>query len=143
MATSTRNVISASKVQGTDVRNAQGENLGHIEDVVIDKTSGKIAYAVLSFGGFLGMGDKHFALPWSTLTYSIDQEAYLLNIDKETLKRAPGYDDTSSDLSDETWGQAIHDHYKVSPYWEDTDALVDPDVGIGAGLATGPRGYRS
>src|SRR5919106_3909691 len=83
------NVIAAKKVQGTPVTNPQGENLGEIEDVVIDKLDGMVRYAVLSFGGFLGMGDKLFALPWEVLEYNEGQGAYVISIDKETLQNAP------------------------------------------------------
>lgn len=114
-------VISAAKVQGTSVRNSADESLGKIEDVVIDKQSGRIVYAVLSFGGFLGLGERHFAIPWEALRYSPQLEAYQLDIDKETLERAPGYESGNEpDMSDQRWGEQIYTYYGYDPYWTDT-----------------------
>ena len=112
-------LISASKVEGTPVTNRAGENLGRIEDVMIDKLSGHVVYAVLSFGGVLGLGSKHFALPWEALHYVPEQAGYVLEIAREILDRAPGFDaDKAPDMSDRRWGQQIHDYYGYRPYWE-------------------------
>jgi hypothetical protein len=108
------NVIAAKKVQGTPVTNPQGENLGEIEDVVIDKLDGNVRYAVLSFGGFLGMGDKLFALPWEVLEYNEGQGAYVINVDKETLQNAPGFDeDDWPDMTDLSWSERLRRHYNL------------------------------
>src|SRR5512135_3389874 len=85
-----RHVISASSLTGDSVVNAQGEDLGTIEDIMIHIDSGRVAYAVLSFGGFLGMGDKLFAIPWEALTLDEDNKQFILNIPKEKLENAPG-----------------------------------------------------
>jgi hypothetical protein len=85
-------VIRAAKVQGTAVTNPANEDLGSIRDVVLDKFNGSVRYAVLEFGGFLGMGSKLFALPWELLNYDERVDAYVIDIDKEVLKRAPGFD---------------------------------------------------
>jgi hypothetical protein len=78
-----------------------------------------IAYAVLSFGGFLGMGDKLFAVPWKAMTLVQDEEYFLLDVDKAVLEDAPGFDkDSWPDFSDSNWGQGIHDHYGTAPYWK-------------------------
>lgn len=125
-------VISARTVQGSAVRNARNEELGHIEDLVIDKVSGRIVYAVLSFGGFLGIGDKHFALPWEALRYSKEHEAYLLDIDPDTLRRAPGFDKSSPpDMSDQRWGREIHEHFGYRAPW-DRDGPGSGASGTGA-----------
>jgi sporulation protein YlmC with PRC-barrel domain len=126
------NVIAAKKVQGTPVTNPQGENLGEIEDVVIDKLGGQVRYAVLSFGGFLGMGDKLFALPWEVLEYNEGQGAYVINVDKETLQNAPGFDDDDwPDMTDPAWDERVRGHYRVS----------SSDLGPGGvGLQSGPAG---
>lgn len=105
-------IISSRKVQGTKVVNPAGEDLGRIEDIMIDKVSGRAVYAVLSFGGFLGMAEKHFALPWSALTFAPEREAYIVKIDKDILQRAPGFErDAAPDLSDPDWGRRIQDYY--------------------------------
>ncbi|HLZ64655.1 MAG TPA: PRC-barrel domain-containing protein [Aliidongia sp.] len=85
-------VIRAAQVQGTAVTNPANEDLGSIRDVVLDKFDGSVRYAVLEFGGFLGMGSKLFALPWELLSYDERVDAYVIDIDKEVLKRAPGFD---------------------------------------------------
>jgi len=85
-------VITAARVQGTSVTNPARENLGSIRDVVLDKYEGKVRYAVLEFGGFLGMGTKLFALPWELLHYDENADAYVIKVDKEILKAAPGFD---------------------------------------------------
>src|SRR5215469_12265599 len=87
------NVVPAKKtVIGSKVVNRQNENLGKIEDVVIDADAGRIAYAVLSFGGFLNMGDKYFAIPWEALRFSLSDKYALLDVEKRLLENAPGFD---------------------------------------------------
>lgn len=94
--------------------NPQGENLGEIEDVVIDKLDGNVRYAVLSFGGFLGMGDKLFALPWEVLEYNEGQGAYVINVDKETLQNAPGFDENDwPDMTSPDWSEKVRRHYNL------------------------------
>jgi sporulation protein YlmC with PRC-barrel domain len=102
----------ASGLINQRVRNSAGENLGKIEDVVVDPATGAIQYAVLSFGGFLGMGDKLFAIPWSLLSTSPDKDYVLLNVDKQTLEKAPGFDRKHwPDMADTAWQNSIHQHY--------------------------------
>lgn len=84
--------LSASTLTGDDVHNAQDENLGDLKDLMIDLESGSIAYAVLSFGGVMGMGDKLFAVPWSALRVHSDKKQLILDIPKDRLKDAPGFD---------------------------------------------------
>jgi sporulation protein YlmC with PRC-barrel domain len=84
--------ILASRVQGTAVYNAAGESIGHVEDIVLDKTSDKIMFAVVGFGGFLGIGEKYHPLPWASLNYSEDRGGYVVSLSKEQLERAPSYD---------------------------------------------------
>ncbi|HEX6102507.1 MAG TPA: PRC-barrel domain-containing protein [Alphaproteobacteria bacterium] len=111
-------VISASMVQGTPVCNAEGKKLGTVEDIMIDKLSGQVRYAVLGFGGFLGMGDKLFPLPWRALDYNKDWESFVVDIDKDRLENAPGFDaDNPPDLGNEAWGQKVYDYYGFSEYW--------------------------
>jgi sporulation protein YlmC with PRC-barrel domain len=112
-------VLAASKIIGDRVRNAAGEDLGKIEDLMVDLERGRIGYAVLSFGGFLGMGDKLFAIPWSALTRRHEDETFMLNVDKEVLERAPGFDKNNwPDMTASSWGSEIHSYYGYRPYWE-------------------------
>src|ERR1700674_3593003 len=87
-----RRVLSASTLAGDQVQNSAGENLGKVDEIMIDIPSGRVAYAVLSFGGFLGMGNKLFALPWSALKLDEDEKCFVLDIDKKKLEHAPGFD---------------------------------------------------
>jgi sporulation protein YlmC with PRC-barrel domain len=118
------NLPRASKLIGADVENGQGEDLGQIEDVVLDPQDGRVAYAVLSFGGFLGLGEKYFAIPWSALAAKAgDDDTLILNVDKEKLKNAPGFDRNSwPNMADRTWGREIHSYYGITPYWESRQA---------------------
>jgi hypothetical protein len=110
-------LIAASKVQGTTVYNAAMEKLGSVEDVMIDKASGRIAYAILSFGGFLGIGDKFFPLPWEKLSYNQEMGGYIVDIDRDTLEGAPSYTDAATATwSDEAWHREVHSHYGSDPY---------------------------
>lgn len=107
-----RRTISVSVVQGTAVKNPDGEHLGKIEDLVVDKHEGVIAYAVLSFGGMLGIGAKLFAVPWSALRYSTEDDSYLLDVDRDRLEAAPGFSmDDWPDMTDESWGAEVSDFY--------------------------------
>jgi hypothetical protein len=111
-------LIPADKVEGTAVYNRKGDKLGSIENIMIDKLSGKVAYADMSFGGFLGMGDKHHPLPWSILKYDVDKGGYVVDLDKKMLENAPNFDtDDDVDWGDEAWGRKVHDYYGVPPYW--------------------------
>lgn len=114
------NVLPAKKALiGSKVVNQQNEDLGKIEDIVVDADAGRIAYAVLSFGGFLGMGDKYFAIPWEALRFSLSDKYALLNVDKRLLENAPGFSkDNWPNMADATWGNQIFTHYGYKPYWE-------------------------
>lgn len=112
MAEQKRNVLSASTLIGDDVKNAQDENIGELKEIMIDLSSGKVAYAVLSFGGFLGLGDKYFAIPWDSLYVDQEEKCIRLNVDKERLKNAPGFDkDNWPDMSDPTWANQVTSYY--------------------------------
>lgn len=87
-----RKVVKASEVTGVGVQNLVGEKLGKINEVVIDKTHGKISYLVLDFGGILEFGNKFFAIPWNMFTYNEEKDCFLLDLDKQLLKDAPGFD---------------------------------------------------
>ena len=112
-------LIAAKQVQGTAVYNAALEKLGSVEDVMIDKTSGRIAYAILSFGGFLGIGDRYYPLPWEKLTYNTEVGGYIVDIDRTVLEGAPSYaDKTTAEWGDEAWARGVYTYYGVHPFWE-------------------------
>jgi len=111
-------VMAADTLKGNDVVNAAGEDLGDIEAIMLDVQSGRVAYAVLSFGGFLGMGGKFFAIPWQALTLDTERKCFVLNIEKDRLDTAPGFDkDHWPSMADETWANSIHTYYGTDPYW--------------------------
>lgn len=109
-------LISSERVEGTDVYNRQGDNLGTIEHVMIDKMTGQVAYAVMSFGGFLGIGEKYHPLPWQALDYDTAKGGYVVDLDKKTLENAPNYGETSDPhaWTDRTWRSRVDDYYR--PY---------------------------
>ena len=115
----TRRILSASTLAGDSVRNQAGEDLGAIEEIMLDIPGGRIAYAVLSFGGFLGIGSKLFAVPWSALQIDEGEHQFILNVDRNTLENAPGFDKNNwPDMADPAFGEAIHRHYGATPWWE-------------------------
>lgn len=117
-----RRVLSAGTLSGDRVQNAEGESLGKVDEIMIDIPSGRVAYAVLSFGGILGMGDKLFAVPWAALQVDEDEKCFILDVDKHTLETAPGFDkDNWPDMADTTWGLEVFRHYGATPYWEDRE----------------------
>lgn len=114
-------LIPADRVNGTDVYSKAGERLGKIEDVAIEKVSGEVAYAILSFGGVLGIGAKFHPVPWKLLKYDEDRRAYVIPIDKGDLEKAPMIDETElSGWSDATTREDIYGYYSsygIGPYW--------------------------
>ncbi len=119
VATYTHIFPAKKTVIGSKVVNQQNEDLGKIEDIAIDVEAGRIAYAVLSFGGFLGMGDKYFAIPWEAFRFNVTDKRAVLNVDKKLLDNAPGFDkDTWPNMADSAWGNQIFTHYGYKPYWE-------------------------
>lgn len=121
--------LSASTITGDNVRNLDGDNLGHIEELVIDIDSGRVNYAVLSSGGFLGVGDKLFAIPWDLLTVDTDNKEVVLDLSKETLENAPGFDkDSWPDIHDRSWVGDVYRYYGREPYWEDESTFEDEAV---------------
>jgi hypothetical protein len=111
---------AGTDVIGKRVVNLQGEDLGKIEDIIIDAPSGRVSYAILSFGGFMGMGEKLFALPWVSLFYSPESGMFALKADKELLKKAPGFDKQHwPDLSDPISRADIYRYYSAAVYWQE------------------------
>jgi sporulation protein YlmC with PRC-barrel domain len=109
----TTSLIAADKVEGTSVYDPSGNKLGSIDTLMIDKSSGRVSYAVLSFGGFLGMGQSHYPLPWQQLRYDTRQDGYVVSMTQDQLKGAPRYDTSESvDWADTTWRGRIDDYYR-------------------------------
>jgi sporulation protein YlmC with PRC-barrel domain len=118
-----RQVMSASSLAGDRVKNRAGEDLGKIDEIMIDIPRGRVAYGVLSFGGMLGIGNKLFAVPWGALMLDEDNKQFILDIDKSRLESAPGFDkDNWPDMADPTWGSQIYNYYRVEPYWDQTES---------------------
>jgi len=114
MATEAREtvgLIGSDKVEGTYVYDAKGENIGSIERVMIDKRSGQVAYAVLQFGGFLGIGSDYYPIPWDALKYDTSLGGYRTNITEQQLQGAPKYSGDSWDWNDRTRGRKVYDYY--------------------------------
>lgn len=107
-------VLSSSTLSGEEVVNREGENLGDIKDLMIDVNSGRVTYAVLEFGGFIGMGSKLFAVPLSAMELDTENKRFILDQSKEKLENAPGFDkDNWPDFADEKWNESIHSYYGV------------------------------
>ncbi len=110
--------MTCDKITGMGVTNPQGQGLGEISDLMIDLRGGRILYAVLSFGGFLGLGNKLFAIPWEALELSGNMDKVILNVPKEKLQNAPGFDkDNWPTRPDESFTQSVYDYYGYRPYW--------------------------
>ncbi len=111
-------VLSASTLIGDNVVNSAGEDLGELEEIMLDVDTGQVAYAVLSFGGFLGMGDKLFAIPWGALQVDTVNERLILDVVKEELENAPGFDkDDWPETVERDFLIEIYDYYGYEPYW--------------------------
>ncbi len=134
-----RRVLTADTLEGTRVVNGAREDLGKVQDIMIDLEEGRVAYVVLSFGGFLGMGDKLFAVPWDRVRVDQDEKELIFDIDRETLERAPGFDrDNWPDFADPTLGREIYNYYGSQPYWDtDTTTLTGTDPTSVTGGTTG------
>lgn len=114
-----RRVLAASTLTGDRVRNSAGEDLGKVEQIMMDIPSGRVAYVVLSFGGFLGIGDKLFAVPWNALRLDEGEHEFVLDVDRKTLDNAPGFEKNAwPDMADLAFSAAVHQHYGKTPYWE-------------------------
>jgi hypothetical protein len=113
----TGTLIAAQKVKGTTVFNLAGETLGTVDDIMIDKVTGRAIYAVMSFGGFLGMGEKYHPLPWPTLKYDDQKGGYVVNLDKKRLQDAPTYDGGSDFKWTSDYGRTVDSYYEAPSYW--------------------------
>ena len=109
-------LISSEDVNGTEVYGLDGTNVGEIDHLLIDKVSGRVAYAVMSFGGFMGLGHSHYPIPWSALNYDTSKAGFVTNITERQLKDAPEFSDNSR--ADRNWEAKTHQHYGAPVYWE-------------------------
>lgn len=118
-------MMGADTLIGNHVFNPQDENLGDIKEIMLDMRSGRVSYAVLSFGGFLGMGQKLFAVPWPALRLDTKHKRFVLNVEKARLKSAPGFDkDQWPDMADQSWAKEIHDYYGTRPHEDEAPARL-------------------
>jgi hypothetical protein len=112
-------IIAADRVTGTNVFNPAGEKLGHLEKIMLDKHSGQVAFALMSFGGLLGIGTRFHPLPWRSLKYDTAREGYVVDLDRKTLEEAPTTEAFDTPLwDDELWNRKVYDYYK-QPYWRE------------------------
>ncbi len=110
-------MMGADTLIGNDVYNQKDEDIGDIKEIMLDLRNGTVAYAVLSFGGFLGMHEKLFAVPWHALTLDTRNKRFVLNVEKARLEHAPGFDKEKwPDMADQAWAQEIHSYYGTKPY---------------------------
>ncbi len=112
-------IMAADTLEGDSVVNLQGEELGTIQDIMVDVPRGRVAYAVLATGGVLGLGSRLHAIPWSSLTLDANRKCFVLNVDKQRLEDAPGFDkDHWPSMADPRWATEVHQYYGASPYWQ-------------------------
>lgn len=111
-------VLSATTIVGNRVRSAEGEDLGSIEELMIDLEHGKVAYAVLSFGGFLGLREKYYAVPWPAFRLAPRDNEFVLDVPRSKLENAPGFDKRQwPNAVERDWLTDIYQYYEVEPYW--------------------------
>jgi len=108
-------LISSEDVEGTNVYDLKGKEIGEIDHLMIDKISGRVTYAVMSFGGFLGLGHSHYPVPWAALKYDTKLNGFVTGITEQQLKDAPAFSDDS--WTDRNWETQTYKHYNVTPYW--------------------------
>lgn len=113
-ANETHRLIASDKVEGTAVFDRQGEKLGTVKNFMVDKLSGRVEYAVMSFGGFLGMGESRHPLPWAALDYDPEQGGYVVDLDKDTLKQAPHYMQDNEPAFDNAYNERVYKYYGFS-----------------------------
>lgn len=119
-------LMGADTLVGNDVYNRNSEDLGNIKEIMLDMRSGRVSYAVLSFGGFLGMGEKLFAVPWSALKLDTAHKRFVLNVDKDRLENAPGFDKEAwPNMADPAWVRSIHAYYGTKQQTDQSDAHSD------------------
>jgi sporulation protein YlmC with PRC-barrel domain len=123
-------VMAASTLDGDRVMSSDGHDIGKLKDIMLDVRSGRVAYAVLASGGFLGIGDKLLAIPWGALTLDTDHKCFVLSLTAERVKNAPGFDKNHwPSMADATWATSIHQYYGREPYWGSGDSMSEYGIG--------------
>jgi hypothetical protein len=112
----TQRLIASDKVEGTRVFDRKGDHIGSVHNFMVDKHTGKVAYAVMSFGGFLGVGERYYPLPWSVLTYEPEQGGYVVDVTREQLEKAPSFTAADTPWSNPSYGHDVYDFYRVPFY---------------------------
>jgi len=110
-------LIASDRVEGTPVRRPNGSKIGQIQRVMIEKQTGQVAYAVMSFGGFLGLGERYFTVPWARLYYNPSLDAYELELTEDELRAAPDIDEEGEVWTDRKREEELHRYYDTPPYW--------------------------
>ena len=123
MAQPNANLISSDKVEGTAVYDAAGNKIGEIDHLMIDRMSGVVRYGIMTFGGFLGIGEGEYPLPWKSFRYDTNLCGYVANVTEEQLQNAPEYAGEES-WSDRDWETRLNKNYGSTPYWEDTSPMT-------------------
>lgn len=126
-------VMAASTLDGDKILSTDGEEVGKVKEIMLDVQGGRIAYVVMSCGGFLGIGDKLLAIPWNALTLDTTRKCFLVSLSSERIKNAPGFDKQHwPSMADATWATSIHQYYGREPYWRslgaDDEYEADYDV---------------
>ncbi len=117
----TPRTLSCGSIIGTSIKNRSGKNLGDIKEMMVNTNDGSIAYVVLSFGGFLGLGDKYFAIPFEAFSIDSKDENFILNVDEATLKNAPGFDkDNWPTAANAAFIDSVYNHYGYTPRWRES-----------------------
>jgi sporulation protein YlmC with PRC-barrel domain len=136
-------VMAAATLDGDKVISSDGEDIGKVKDIMLDVRSGRVAYAVLSSGGFLGIGDKLLAIPWHALMLDTERKCFVLNMTAERVRNAPGFDkDHWPSMADQTWATSVHQYYGSEPYWGRDRYERRNDLGVGdipAGSSDAPE----
>jgi len=114
-------LMGAATLIGNSVLNKEDVDLGDIKEIMLDMRNGRVSYAVLAFGGFFGMGEKLFAVPWEALKLDTENKRFVLDIAKDRLETAPGFDKSQwPNMADSTWAKGVHDYYGTKPYTDFT-----------------------
>jgi sporulation protein YlmC with PRC-barrel domain len=126
-------IMAAATLDGDKVISSDGEHVGKISDIMLDVRNGRIAYAVLSEGGFLGMGSNLHAIPWSALTLDTDEKCFVVDIPAQRLKDDPGFDkDHWPTMADARWAESTYSFYNRRPYWSESRGALENDPTLGA-----------
>jgi len=133
-------VVSADDLAKVKLHSPSGEEMGSIDELVVDPNTGRVAYAVVELGGFLGIGERNFPVPWALIQPTPDNQGMILNVPKDRLTAAPQFTSSNRpDMSDRQWAMALHTYYGVQPYWmRDSAALAAAGLPAGGGAGSQP-----